>query len=340
MVKLMLILLVLFFPVLGHALTKAELQELNNIYLQKQAEREGHLNTNNLNGLLPKSEDQAKSEDHKPLNVEDPRPEKTEAPQADKKPETQKTETQKTSEADKYTAEKEKEMKRAQNKGNSQRKGPDREPSKTSGVSPRIFNQGEDGTYIAPPRIGGYDALVDAEPADKTRVFGIRIGTWIQGELRRPASSSEPGLIEIYTTETIRGDKKVLPSGTILFAQKTYNAGTKKQDFLVEKGITPQGKEFEIQGLVFDLNQTAGLDGKVSVDSEMIVERSTSKGVLAAGGAVAESLAQNSLVGIAGSAAAESLLEDSSGAVEKSKTLKQNIRTTPQKLLIRIEETF
>lgn len=72
----------------------------------------------------------------------------------------------------------------------------------------------------------------------------------------------------------------------------------------------------------------------------MIVERSTSKGVLAAGGAVAESLAQNSLVGIAGSAAAESLLEDSSGAVEKSKTLKQNIRTTPQKLLIRIEETF
>jgi len=326
----LIVLLTLLIPVSGHALSKEELHELNNAWLAKEAERERNLDTGNLNSLLPKKEDEEPLKTNAPIAVPSEAPAPTDAPEK----------KQKKPLADRYSVQNNGDIERPQAQGLRSGQGEAQAAPLKPGISPRIFEQGKDGLYISPPRVGGYDALVDAPMPDETRVFGIRIGTWIKGELRRPANSSEPGLVEIYTTEAIRGDRKVLPIGSILFAEKTYNAGTKKQDFLVEKGITPQGREFKIKGLVFDLNQTAGLDGIVSTDSEMIVERSGSKGALAAGGAVADQLAGNSLVGAASSAAAESLLEDSAEAVTRSKTLKQNIRTRPQTLLIRVEETF
>lgn len=322
---------VLLLPGSGHALSKAELQELNEVWLKKQAERERKINTKDLTSRLPRPKDKAvkKEENPSPENVPENRAQDSE----------QREEKRNTG-IEKYITEKNDDSKLPQSKKKVTRGGEAEAAPLPRPVSPGIFNQGKDGIYIPPPRIGGYGAVTDADSPDQTRVFGIRIGTWIAGELRRPASSAEPGLIEIYTSKAVRGDKKVLPPGSTLFAESTYNPGTKKQDFLVEKGITPQGREFLMRGLVFDLNKTAGLIGTVTTDSGMIVERSTSKGALAAGGAVAEQLAGDNLVGAAGKAAAESLLEDSSEAVERSKTLKQTIRTVPQKLLIRVEETF
>ena len=331
----------ILMPLPSGAMTATELRELSGIGRAKRGERDGRIKTQELNNLIPEGaknipsapEKAAIEEKHKDTKdtketKDDDSPNKSSNNKSSKKIEAKKY----NAEADDSEIGNEGQAFLPNNKAEAAPLG--------KNLSPRMFKQETDGIYVPPPRTGGFGPLTDAPTPDNMRVFGIRIGTWIRGELRRQASSSEPGLIEIYTTETVRGDKKDLPPGSTLFAEKTYNAGTKKQDLLVEKGITPEGREFVIKGLVFDLQKTAGLNGIISADSEMIVERSTSKGVLAAGAAAAENIAGGSIVGSAASGAAESLLKDSAEVVNESKTLKQTIRSVPQTLLIRVEETF
>ncbi|MFQ5543523.1 MAG: hypothetical protein ACE5FY_04120 [Nitrospiria bacterium] len=316
----MVFLLILLFPLSAQGITADELRELSDIWETNQRERAGRIETKDLNKLIPK----------KPGKKTPPvEPEGAEKNQADTVKKTPPVIARK------------KARRRLPDQAKSKKSEQEAESALFPGrLPPRMIEQNAKGKYFPPPRQGGFDAVTDAVSPGTTRRFGISIGTWIKGELKRPASNAEPGLIEIYTTEEVGGKLRTLPSGTTLFAGKAYNTGTKKLDLLVEKGITPQGFEFEVQGLVFDLHKSAGLIGNITTDSEMIVERSTARGLIAAGEKVVENIAGSTIIGAAGSAAAESLFSDSADAVHETKKLKQTIRSVPQALLIRVEKTF
>ncbi len=336
MVTIFLILLMLI-PGPAYSITIDEVSALLNLWDDERRQKAENIDIQNRKALIPESPE--KEPEKKPEKVGKEIVEKK-AVIIEKKPESD-PKLPKEKPIKKATSKKWQGGKNAdRGKNNTVRgEGNDEEMNEEGEGISQIFFEKIPGEYASPPR-SGYEGAVDAEAPPKKQFFGIRIGTWIEGELRRSATNSEPGLIEIYTTKSVPGRRKSLPAGTTLFANKGYNSGTKKLDLLVEKGITPDGLEFEIQGLVFDLQKTAGLIGIISADSTMIVERSTSKGLLAAGGEVVNQLGQGSLVGAAGSAAADSLLNDTGNVIEEKTRLKQTIRSSPQHLLIRVEETF
>lgn len=195
-------------------------------------------------------------------------------------------------------------------------------------------------TYIPPPRLTTSGPVTDAVSRDPKRLFGIRLGAWMSGRLTRTATNTEPGLVEIELTEDVAGDKKTLSAGTLVFARKQYNDGTKRLEFLVEKGITPSGLEFALHGLVFDLHKMSGLIGSISNDTSRVVERGTKKGLLAAGGAAAQQFTGSTPLGAASSAAASSILSETEQAVDEATRPHVTIQVPAQPLLIRVEDTF
>jgi hypothetical protein len=195
-------------------------------------------------------------------------------------------------------------------------------------------------TYIPPPRLTTSGPVTDAVSRDPKRLFGIRLGAWMPGRLTRTATNTEPGLVEIELTEDAAGDKKTLPAGTLLFARKQYNDGTKRLELQVEKGITPSGLEFGLHGLVFDLHKMSGLIGSISNDPSRVVERGTKKGLLAAGGAAAQQFTGSTPLGAASSAAASSILSETEQAVDEATRPRVTIQVPAQPLLIRVEDTF
>jgi hypothetical protein len=195
-------------------------------------------------------------------------------------------------------------------------------------------------TYVPPPRLTTSGPVTDAVSRDPKRLFGIRLGAWMPGRLTRTATNTEPGLVEIELTEDVAGDKRTLPAGTLVFARKQYNDGTKRLEFQVEKGITPAGLEFALHGLVFDLQKMSGLIGSISNDTSRVVERGTKKGLLAAGGAAAQQFTGSTPLGAASSAAASSMLSETEQAVDEATRPRVTIQVPAQPLLIRVEDTF
>jgi len=181
----------------------------------------------------------------------------------------------------------------------------------------------------------------DAVAIDATHAFGIRLGTWMRARLAKHTSSAEPGLAELVLTHEVAGDHRTLPAGTLLFARTQINGATQRMEMLVEKGITPDGREFRLKGLVFDPQKTSGLDGIVTADHARMVRRGTGKGMLAAGGAAVSVLFGNSgPAGAAAGAATNSILNDTGRLVDRSTQQTLTIYVAPQPVLIRVEATF
>ncbi len=109
----------------------------------------------------------------------------------------------------------------------------------------------------------GASNSVDASKPRSQR-FGIRLGTWITARLPREANSADSGLTEIRVTEPVTGDRRTLPAGTIVFADKRFNSGTRRLDLIVRRGLLPDGEEFKMHGLVHDRRRQAGLPGHVA----------------------------------------------------------------------------
>ena len=192
--------------------------------------------------------------------------------------------------------------------------------------------------YIPPARTGaaGSQIISDAIPA--TLFFGIRLGTWLPAKLSRDTSSAEPGTVELSISEDVIGDRRTLPAGSILFANKALNGGTKRMEMMVTKGITPSGQEFNLRGIVFDPQKISGLSGIYQVDDKAIAKHGAQKGAVAAIGAAAQTLTGNPLAA-AGGAATQSILADTSGAIEYNAPVAV-IYVSPQPIIIRVEEKF
>jgi len=170
-------------------------------------------------------------------------------------------------------------------------------------------------------------------------VYGIHLGTWMRGQLARNVSSAEPGLVEITLTDDVIGARRVLSAGTTFFARQTLNDATKRMELFVEKAITPDGNEFAVKGIVYDLERVSGLPGIITVNQHALVAHGAEKGLAAAVGGIASNLVSSSPLASAGATAAGTMLNDTDPAVNYTATTSV-IYVSPQSLEIRVDGDF
>lgn len=203
----------------------------------------------------------------------------------------------------------------------------------------RASSSGGSHASVSTPAASGSGAIFsDAVVVDHKRLFGVRLGTWMEARINRDTTSAEPGLVELTVTSDVVGDKKTLPSGTVLFAQKQLNSATKRMELHVQKGITPKGVEFKMNGQIFDMQRVSGLLGIISGDTDASIKRGASKGALAAVGAAARSIPGP--LSQAGGAAVDSVANDASRVVDETMEQRLTIYVASQPVMIRVEDTF
>lgn len=194
--------------------------------------------------------------------------------------------------------------------------------------------------YTPPPRssaVSGGQAIV-TDAVQSTVAFGIRLGSWLNASLDRNTTSGEAGSVELTLTGDAIGDRRTLPAGTLLFADKSLNNTTKRMEMVVTHGITPTGLEFVMHGLVFDPQKTPGLAGIYVLDKKESVSRGVQRGAIAAVGA-AVGMAGPGVAGAATNAATQSVLNDAS-TVTDNNAAQAVIYVSPQALIIRVEKQF
>ena len=194
--------------------------------------------------------------------------------------------------------------------------------------------------YTPPPRssaVSGGQAIV-ADAVHSTVAFGVRLGTWLNASLGRNTTSGDSGSVELTLTGDVIGDRRTLPAGTLLFADKNLNTITKRMEMVVTHGITPTGLEFEMRGMVFDPQKTPGLAGVYVLDKKEVVARGATKGAIAAVGAAVGTLGGGA-AGAATNAATQSVLNDAN-QVTDGNAVQAVIYVSPQALIIRVEKQF
>jgi hypothetical protein len=195
--------------------------------------------------------------------------------------------------------------------------------------------------YTPPARSssGSEDQAIVSDAVPPTQTFGIRLGSWLNAELQRNTTSADSGTVELKLSSSYAGDRRTLPEGTVVFAEKTLNATTKRMEMVVTHGITPTGLEFEMRGLVFDPQKTPGLAGIFVLDKKQVAANSAAKGAMAAVGAAVSQLGGGA-AGAATNAATQSVLSDTSQASDFNNGQQAVIYVSPQPLLIRVERLF
>ena len=215
-----------------------------------------------------------------------------------------------------------------------------KKPAASTGNATGETETADPNTYRPPARstavVSGQAVVTDA--VNSTIAFGIRLGSWLRASLDRNTTSAETGTVELTLTSDFVGDRRTLPAGSTLFADKNLNNATKRLELIVTHGITPTGVEFELRGIVFDPMKTPGLAGVYMLDKEKVASRGVSKGAIAAVGA-AVGAASPGVGTTAATAATQSVLNDAN-QVTDSNAQQAIIYVSPQPLIIRVEKQF
>lgn len=209
-----------------------------------------------------------------------------------------------------------------------------------TGGAPAAAGSESPNIYIPPPRnsSGMSEQGVVTDAVKPSVAFGIRLGTWLECSLTRNTTNAESGAVELTLTADAVGTRRTLPAGTTLFANKVLNSATRRLEFELIRGITPDGQEFEAHGIGFDLQKTPGLAGVYVMDKKEVASRSVAKGVLAATNAAVSTISPG-VAGAATTAATQSALNDA-GQVTDNNATQAIIYVSPQPLLIRVEKQF
>lgn len=196
--------------------------------------------------------------------------------------------------------------------------------------------------YVPPPRIMGAGARITTDAVTVAqRRFGIRLGTWMPARLERTTTSSDPGMVEMVLTQDVDGDHRTLPKGTLLFARKAYNQGTKRLDLQIVKVITPEGHEMKVNALVYDSSRVAGLVGTVTGPAvTATVKTGLVRGLLESSQLAMNTLGDSSLINTLGDATVDEVVNNQRAVLDEQQQQTYTIRVTAQDVLIRIEETF
>ncbi len=211
----------------------------------------------------------------------------------------------------------------------SDKKKSEKKEKETKPVDPNI--------YIPPPRNNSpSNSVAGVMVRDKSK-FGIPIGTWIKGELARPVSSAESGLIEFVITESIKGKYQTLPIGTVIFSNKSINEAQKRLESLSVTALLPNGDEFPgISMRAYSLDKTAGLSGTLIRDREGELKSSGSNAALSALSAATPSL--GTPAGSAINSVTDDLISNEKRYVDRAP--RAIIQVSPQPVLLKVSRGF
>jgi hypothetical protein len=179
------------------------------------------------------------------------------------------------------------------------------------------------------------------ERSNRNRVtFGISLGTEITVSLDNSASNIQPGLIKLTVEETVRGRKDDLPRGSTLFARSSAVLGSERLFLNVSQGVTPNGDEFSVQGVVFDTKREPGLAGRVISDGKTLA-RASSEGLNTLGRELLGAAPTTGATGAATEATLKQLLKEkqSEDRAEQGRPAYVVI-ASPQAATVQIETTF
>jgi len=215
--------------------------------------------------------------------------------------------------------------------------GPDSAAPASGGTNaPGVGAQGD--TYIPPSRSDGTSSVALTSASNDDDAWGVRIGTWAAATLTRSVSSADSSAIELELVEPLSGEHRNVPAGATLFAEGSFNEGTRRLTLEVTKAITPDGREFSLSATVYDESKRAGLPGTVVRDRGEEVKAAASDGALTLAESVIGTVTGSGAAGEAAGSTAEELLK------QEEKTQKEApqavIRTNPQRALIRVNESF
>lgn len=186
------------------------------------------------------------------------------------------------------------------------------------------------------------DAIrTEGATANVKKYFGIPFGTWVHVSLNRNVSNAESGQVELTLVDDVAGTRRTLPAGTLLYAEKTYNQGTKRLDCHLMRGITPHGYEFTINGLCYDGHRVAGLNGIVNINEQAMANKGFQRGALSALRAAAGQVPGAGGIAAQGiQGAADSVINDSSQVSDQAAAPAYTIYVSPQTLLIRVDDSL
>lgn len=195
--------------------------------------------------------------------------------------------------------------------------------------------------YIPPSRAGfsTQTSIVTDAVKLKQGKFGIRIGSWMQGKLSRNVTNSDPGLIKIILVDDVQGDRRQLPAGTELFAEKQYNQGTKRLDLTIIKAVLPDGMEININAIAYDSEKIAGLPGIVKSNTRAAAKSGLQDGLLKGAQQLSRSGTSDPASTIVGSAVG-GVADAKSAQLEQEKPALYTIHVTSQSLFLQVGETF
>jgi len=198
--------------------------------------------------------------------------------------------------------------------------------------------------YMPPARVstgGGAASSRSDAVKQKQRRFGILIGSWFEARMSRETTNADPGLIEIKIINDVEGNHRTLPAGTMLFASKRYNAGTKRLDLHIIQGVLPGGEEIIVDALVYDSSQVAGLNGIVVENNAGTISGGFKKGVINASRTIATTLTG---VGSPAGTVLDSTVSEVADAKQAAAVARDvapyTIHVSPQPVLIQVQETF
>ncbi len=192
--------------------------------------------------------------------------------------------------------------------------------------------------YVPPPRsLGESQVVTDAVTVD-THTYGIRIGTWVEADLLRDTTNAELGVAAFRVTEGVQGRYRELEVGTELFAEKQYNEATQRLELAITNGVTPEGKEFTVRGVVHDLKKVSGLHGIVK--KKDVVGGGVQTGVLAAARAAVNEISGANPMSAGASAAANAVLREGEGSVREKMADEYVIYVPRQNVKIFVSQSF
>lgn len=201
-------------------------------------------------------------------------------------------------------------------------------------------------THYISPSLRGANGRGQRNEARVTRsnsnrvMFGISLGTKITVTLDNSASNVQPGFIALRVGETIRGRKNDLPHGSTLFARSSAVIGSERLFLNVTKGVTPDGDEFNVQGVVFDNKREPGLAARVISDGKTLA-RASSEGLNTLGRELLSAAPTNGATGAATEATLSQLLKEKAAGDQAAQGRPAYVVVaSPQTATVQIESTF
>ena len=192
--------------------------------------------------------------------------------------------------------------------------------------------------YIAPPvlKTSKNHSVFNATKGD--RPFGVPVNTWVVVSLVRNITNADIGTVELVLDRDILGEFDTLPAGTVFLSKPFFNEGTRRLDLVAIGGRTPDGREFELKAVAYDMGGRSGIAGVLLRDRSDEMKEAVADSVVDLGKGALQLATPNSLLGQAVGNTGEALISNENQARRQSE--KGIILVSSQQIKLKVEHAF